>query len=251
MGERGRAVPPVSDSSGQRFLRSVVLSISLFLTACAGESPSPALPLSPPSSPNAAAASGALLVTSSGQLTSQVAMERRMAELARMVAVALDDADVRQAVYTAFEQSEYPEQKIHFRSLVEVGPSEFRQSLGRAGAEAVSTLLDSIADLEFYLPVPEHREAWAGDASVIVVSYPNDDGSQPYGYDLNGGEVPISAAVAPDVPALVLTLAETDFSRPSPMPGGTNAALLPSGPNFDPIPDPIRGRPVVHDTRSR
>lgn len=142
-------------------------------------------------------------------------MQEGMARLARQVAVALSDPPLRQRVYQELQASPFRENKLHFRSLLiddDVG-------LRRAMADAVGVTeavvmaaLDSVVDLEFYMPVNEHWAAWEGDANLLVASFPDDDGSTPRGFNLEGRELPLSAQEPPSTPALVLTPAETDFS---------------------------------------
>lgn len=77
---------------------------------------------------------------------------------------------------------------------------------------AVLATLDSVADLEFYMPVPEHRARWQGDENLIVATALLDH-EIPVAFDLNGAPVQLaSAEVPPETPTLGLVPVETDFS---------------------------------------
>jgi hypothetical protein len=128
-----------------------------------------------------------------GDLVDYAVMKQGMGRLARRVALALQDEALRQRVFDALQASEIPENKLHFRTLLGDEDVGLRQSIRVASGLQEGTLdasLDSLVDLEFYVPVPEHRAAWTGDENVIVVSFPDDDGSQPVGFDLQGRAVP-------------------------------------------------------------
>jgi hypothetical protein len=80
-------------------------------------------------------------------------------------------------------------------------------------ADAVFSQLDSIIDLEFYMPVPEHRERWNGNTTLLVAGNLFDDGTIPRAFALDGAPVELSSAIVPpDTPTLVLVQSETDFS---------------------------------------
>jgi hypothetical protein len=72
-------------------------------------------------------------------------------------------------------------------------------------------ILERIPPLEMYLPVDEHR-SWAGGRDLIVVGALTEDHVDA-AYDLEGRPAIVSHKAPPDVPALVLVPAETDFSQ--------------------------------------
>lgn len=142
-------------------------------------------------------------------------MKQSMARFARDVAVALEDDRLRRRVYEAMTESPHSESKLHFRTILEdeeLGLGTSIASLRAVPVSRVFAAADSVVDLELYMPVDEHRASWSGDGNIIVVSFPDDDGSQPVAFDLAGRAVTVSAETVPSVPALVLTAAETDFS---------------------------------------
>ncbi|HEV8713615.1 MAG TPA: hypothetical protein VGX03_12405 [Candidatus Binatia bacterium] len=168
--------------------------------------------------------------------------ELRMRELLRQVtleaAVALADAQLRAEVFAALHSSPYREHKLHFASLLRGDGRHLLSAIashraalsaavtprGQSAQEAVLATLDSIVDLEFYMPVKDHFAAWEGGSNLIVASSLRDDGRVPDGFDLAGRAVTLSAAYPPATPALVLVPVETDFSRVTPAaPSGVDA----------------------------
>lgn len=91
--------------------------------------------------------------------------------------MALRDSAVRAEVYTGIHTSPYREHKIHLRSfLTNTGRWAGRQGRllarlladGEAGPNQAKVVaaLDSLRDLELYVPVSEHYSSWNGDANV-------------------------------------------------------------------------------------
>ena len=137
--------------------------------------------------------------------------------------MALADPQVRALVHTEIHASPYREHKLHFGSFLRGNGSLLLGAVAavRQGSESgVLAGLDSVIDLEFYLPIPGHFEAWDGGTNLIVASVTDDDGTIPVGFDLQGRRVPFpSADWVPSVPTLALVPVETDFSTvPLPAP---------------------------------
>lgn len=88
----------------------------------------------------------------------------------------------------------------------------------RRSDREVQGSLGDLPELEFYMPVREHRETWRGGTDLIVAASieGDDDGRMvaPVAFDLQGRPVTLSADVAPSTPTLVLVRRESDFSRP-------------------------------------
>lgn len=160
---------------------------------------------------------GPALRSAAGFLVSESRMRELLSHLARDVAVALSDAELRSLVYRSLQESPFPEKKLHFRSYLRGAGvnllnriADHRAKLSRA----VLASLDSIIDLEFYMPVRAHKEVWRGGPDLIVAANIRDH-ELPVAFDLTGASVPIqSAREPPATPALVLVPVETDFSNP-------------------------------------
>jgi hypothetical protein len=142
--------------------------------------------------------------------------------LARVVALALNDPDVRLSVRDAMRDSRFHEHKIHFRSFLEEPAGQY---LLRAVATELQTapenvyrLLHHLPDMEFYLPQKEHRIQWTGgpDYFVMAVEMP-DDFKNPFVtlYRPDGKPVVWDVVNAmPEIPVFGLLPVEADFSKP-------------------------------------
>jgi len=152
----------------------------------------------------------------SGVDVSQEAMRSSLSELTRQVALALADDQLRQLVYRAIRESPYPESKLHFRSFLAGQGEALRNRVAAVGSRTpaeLSSVLDSLIDLEFYMPVLSHRLSWDGGPDLLVASSLQDDGQPPIAYNLRGERINLtSATVAPTTPTLGLVPVETDFS---------------------------------------
>ena len=111
-------------------------------------------------------------------------------------------------VYTELHASPYREHKLHFGTFLRGSAKPLLAAMAAArsaapdagvsgGAaltsDAVLATLDSIVDLEFYMPVKEHFVTWTGGRDLIVASALRDDGRVPFGFDLTGQPVALSA----------------------------------------------------------
>lgn len=149
-------------------------------------------------------------------------MRARLDRIARHVAVALQDARVRAYLYNQLHASPYREHKVHF------GP--FASRLGSPFSSAVATAagltgagfraqLDSLIDLEFYMPVKEHWERWTGGPDLLV-AWAIRDHEIPVAYNLQGSRVVLTSAEEPPAtPTLGIVPRETAFSEPAPSSG--------------------------------
>lgn len=130
-----------------------------------------------------------------------------MVGTARRLAVALRDDGLRAIVFNAIRTSPAREQKIAFRDFLLSAGARVRSAIGPGVLEA----LDSVVNLELYLPVRAHRAAWDGDANLLIVTALRDH-EPPVGFDLSGRAVLLDPEHPPTVPALVLVPQEQDLS---------------------------------------
>jgi len=167
-----------------------------------------------------AAPSGRVLRSVSGVALPEPAMRGILTRMTRDVAVALKEPAVRRQVYEALQRSPYAEHKLHFRRLLREPAVDLLDRVAAAGRETAAQVLarlDSLVDLEFYMPVPEHRVAWQGGEDLIVVSSLVEYGEM-VGFDLDGRPVQgLTEAAPPATPVLVLVPAETDFGPEHPV----------------------------------
>lgn len=154
------------------------------------------------------------MANATGLLVPEDSVRASMRELARLVAVALDDSATRAVFESGWRSSTYREQKQHFASLL---GDRGRPILARMAARAGRTqtqllqLVSQVVDLEIYLPVREHRRDWAGGRDAVV-AFALHDHEIPEGFRI-GGEpfVFTSAEVPPPTPVIALVPVETDF----------------------------------------
>jgi len=179
-----------------------------------------------------------------GIRSTETAMRARLERITRAAALALSDAKVRTYVYQQLRASPYREHKLHFAPFVAQAGSPFAAGIAAAAGlttGGVNALLDSIIDLEFYMPVKAHWARWAGGPDLIVASAFRDH-EIPVAFDLQGAPVVLtSAQVPPPTPTLGIVPRETDFSRPEQLPltnGLAHPTFVPCDPDCGGPPPP-------------
>ena len=175
----------------------VPLCAALVVAACSDHDPAP---LTLPAAP-------------SGEVATN-ARER----LAARLAVALADPELRREFADRFAASSAPEGKLQFQALARADGNRLVAKLAARGGSSVSELLaDLVAarDLEVYLPVPAHREAWQGNADFLVATIAR-DGERPVAFNAAGDRTILSATTAPQVHVIALVPQEFTFGAPRP-----------------------------------
>src|SRR5207248_894066 len=88
-----------------------------------------------------------------------------------------------------------------------------RRELARTAGEAESAVgadLDQSRAIEIYLPVPEHRRRWTGDAGVLVATAELDEDA-PVAFDPTGRRLVLDPKTPPSTPVIALGRAEQPF----------------------------------------
>lgn len=153
-----------------------------------------------------------LISTAAGDLVPLSAMTQTHSRLVQAMALSLDDDSLRMLVYEAMRNSQVRENKLHLRQFLSGEGRRVSARLDLHLGNDVTNVLDSIVDLEFYMPVDEHRAEWTGDRHLLVAGVLTDDGTIPVAFDLHGRTVTLtSAEVPPSTPSLVLVPVETRF----------------------------------------
>ena len=141
--------------------------------------------------------------------------------LARALALALGAPEFRSRVKAQLDASPFREHKLQFQRFLRADNGNALAALaGAAGitSDALARQADRAIPLELYLPVPEHRRAWAeagGDANVLVATAIADH-DVPVAFDVHGNRSLLSPNTPPATPVIALVPVETDFSvRPS------------------------------------
>jgi hypothetical protein len=200
-----------------RSTRSAALLFALILPACTDRTGPEATGFAPQASRDMPAA----------------ARER----LARRLALALADEQFRLELKRDLDRSPVPENKLHLQRYLITGRARATANLARVTGESDAAVeLDTrrAPELELYLPVPAHREAWTGDERILVATTGSEH-SAPVGYTTRGERVVLSPDRPPDIPVLALVPAETDFdlaARTSSLRGGNSGGSSPPPPGL-------------------
>lgn len=179
-----------------------------------------------PSKTTQPATDDATMLSRTGVRVQETRMQKLLEQVTRDVAVALADEGIRRQVYMGLHESRYSEHKLHFDTYLRGPGTALLAAMAaarvatpipgaapaEARSEAVLATLDSIVDLEFYMPVKQHFADWDGGTRLIVASALRDNGSTPVGFDLDGRVVTMSASQPPATPTLVVVPVETNFS---------------------------------------
>ncbi|HEV8357673.1 MAG TPA: hypothetical protein VGQ17_13050 [Gemmatimonadales bacterium] len=184
--------------------RAAVVAVLLAAAACA-ERPSPVEP-HPPNDPTVQGAPGA----AAGSISAQQARNQR---LARRLALALGDAEFRAATFRALQSSRVREGKVHLQRFLAQDQGAARRRFAQLAGEpdgAVASDLEQAPQIEIYLPVPDHRRAWQGDARVLVATAERDH-DVPVAFEPGGRRVLLDPDRPPATPVIALGRAETGF----------------------------------------
>jgi hypothetical protein len=135
--------------------------------------------------------------------------------LARRFAGAMADPAFRQEVKSQLDQSPFREHKLPLQRFLAASEHRALKEIARLNAVSEQVLqneADEAIPLEFYFPVPAHREAWAGGPDVLVASA-REDHEPPVAYDVAGSRQILSPDRPPGTPVLALVPVETDFNH--------------------------------------
>lgn len=138
-------------------------------------------------------------------------------KLTRAVARALGKKGLRMRILQDLRKAPYLEHKLHLQSYLSGERGGILRAAMRQksdlGPDEIDDVLNRAPDLEFYMPVVEHRRSWTGGPDVVIASA-LDDADEPVGFDVRGNSVGLDPDSPPPEPVLVLVPVETDFSEP-------------------------------------
>src|SRR5216117_566897 len=137
--------------------------------------------------------------------------------LARSLALALGDPAFRAHVKGELDRSSFREHKVSFQRFLAAGRGHALEAMAQRTGVATADLgraADGAIPLEMYLPVPEHRRIWKGDANVLVATALADH-DPPVAFDVRGNRLVLDPERPPATPVIAVVPIETDFS-PSP-----------------------------------
>lgn len=157
---------------------------------------------------------------------------QRLEQLARRLARALSDPAFRLRLKQELDRSPVREHKLHFQRFVTAGArpaaAEIARATGTSPAAVTGEALGAPA-LELYLPVPEHRTRWTGDANVLVATALHDH-EAPVAFDPSGRRQLLDPDTPPGTPVLALVPVETDFDQAESRVGAAVVEVCPQSP---------------------
>lgn len=133
--------------------------------------------------------------------------------LARAIALSLANDAIRAEVLQQMQSAPFREHKLEMRKYLNPGKLARTASASGKNGDDIAAALNTVRDLEFYMPVASQRESWTGDANILVASQ-LDDGDEIVAFDLKGRQVALTEASPPLLPTLTLVPVETRFDVP-------------------------------------
>jgi hypothetical protein len=180
-----------------------ILCVAALAAACSDGQPAPTLP--------AAGLDAAMSASAKSE-------QETLNQIARAVALALQDQGLRQRIKNDMRNSPYEEHKIDFRGYLHgqsggILLAKMTKETGQSREELLA-LVGRVRPLEMYFPVKAHREGWTGGAELQVLGHLTASGDPTAAFSLTGASVPVPGKVAPATPTLVIVQRESDFSEP-------------------------------------
>jgi hypothetical protein len=149
-----------------------------------------------------------------------------LTKVARLVAMALDDEPARQHLKRDMRAAPFREHKLELSTYLHSpnGKALVSRMVALSGGSESDLFrtINAIRPLEFYMPVPKHRETWTGSADVMVASQ-LDEKAPIVAFDEKGKDVVLGIATAPTQPTLSIVPVETRFDNPMPALRSRNA----------------------------
>ena len=157
--------------------------------------------------------------------------------LARSLSLALGDPAFRAHVKGEFDRSPFREHKLSFQRFLAAGRGHALAAMAQRSGVATADLArtsDGAIPLEMYLPVPEHRRAWKGDANVLVATAVADH-DPPVAFDVRGNRLVLDPERPPATPVIAVVPLETDFSTTPERDACWACVILPPPPPPPPV----------------
>ena len=167
--------------------------------------------------------------------------------LARALALALAEPAFRAHVKAELDRSPFREHKLPFQRFLAAGHGRALGAMARSTGAAPADLAreaDRAIPLEMYLPVPEHRRVWTGDANVLVATAVADH-DVPVAFDVHGTRLLLDPERPPSTPVIAVVPVETDFSTTPTAIGCLSCGGLFPWPPLPPPPPPPPPPPAV------
>jgi hypothetical protein len=148
-----------------------------------------------------------------------------LTQIARLVAVSMDNEPARQQLKRDLRAAPFREHKLQLGTYLRSNDGKTlldRMVAAGGGTEReVLATLSAVRPLEFYMPVAKHRESWTGSADVLVASQ-LDESEPVVAFDAKGRQVALDVKAAPEQPTLSIVPVETRFDQPISAAGSRN-----------------------------
>ena len=156
--------------------------------------------------------------------------------LARSLALALGDPAFRAHMKGELDRSPFREHKLSFQRFLSAGRGHALAAMAHSGVATadLARTADGAMPLEMYLPVPEHRRAWKGDANVLVATAVADH-DPPVAFDVQGNRLVLDPERPPATPVIAVVPLETDFSTTREVDACWACVILPPPPPPPPV----------------
>jgi hypothetical protein len=167
-----------------------------------GDESAPTGPAAPPSAPEAAP----------GSIDAAAAQE-----VARIVALALSHAPVREQLRDAMRASKLTAHKLVLQEYVATpaGRALVAEGARLAGisTEQLATRIAALPAMDFYVPRSEHRRSWKATADVIVAALLDAESAVVTAFDTKGGRLELRESTGIPSPLVLISLAERKSRR--------------------------------------
>src|SRR5437870_6081612 len=163
--------------------------------------------------------------------------------LARSLALALGDPAFRAHVKGELDRSPFREHKLSFQRFLAAERGHALAAMAQRTGVATADLgraAEGAVPLEMYLPVPEHRRTWKGDANVLVATAVADH-DPPVAFDVQGNRLVLDPERPPATPVIAVVPVETDFSAAPAIIGCLSCGGFFPWPPIPPPPPPAPG----------
>jgi hypothetical protein len=159
--------------------------------------------------------------------------------VARSLAIALGDSEVRSGLAKALRNSRVAEGKLQVQRYLKakgVALARRVEQLNRLPSGDLDRALASVEDLELYLPIPADRQKWQGTSDILVSGFIETDAElrqqgTVVAYDTHGNETTIPYNMPSPQPVLVLTNVETQYAADGESPSASAAEDVATSPS--------------------
>ncbi len=194
---------------------SSCLALAVLMGACAEKGAELASPVAAPT-----------VFYIGGGVTAPDLERAALGTVARALAIALNDPNMRQLLKTHLRAAPYNEHKIELAGYLrrpEASPllSKLANGAGQTASQMLATL-QQVRSVELYMPVKAQRESWTGDTDLLVAAQLVEH-DPIMGFDRSGNGVAMDESGPPDQSTIAIVGAETRWNQPMSLVSSRNA----------------------------